>query len=310
MKRMRLGVCLSMLVLGLFYALHPLATRAQAADAGAMVYGDFTGVTVDNTGWVTGASVSVSAGGTDPGNHFTFAGAAAGQAGLGFLRLSTTYNYAVTFDPYNAAKPDQYPKGTFQEIAGSSGGWAYFNDWMTVTGPQPGDPISVNLQFNVEGKEQATAGMEMSGILSFEIDEGGLVYNENGDPVPYLDLWVLSGPQGPVSVKVHNAHVGDDVRFVLGITLSVGTCHLDNQTCGVGPYTGTGSLDFLGTVELDKVVVTDPQDVVLAEFDGSGNLLPGYESSGYGLGQITPEPATLSLMALGALATLRRRRKM
>lgn len=313
MKCIRLGVCLSMLVLGLFYALPPAAAGAADVEAGAAVYGDFTSVTVDGAGWVTGPSVSVSAGGADPGGHLTFSGAASGQAGLGVLRLSTAYNVAVTFDPYDPDKPDDYPQGTRQDIAGRCLALAYFNDWMTVTGPAPGDPISVNLQFTVEGQVTATTEMGTEGWLYLSLNDGGAIYDEHGDSVSGLTLWDLTweDPQGtinkPVSITVYNARVGDDVQFVLNMGLCVWPPYLDN-TGGVESYTGACSLDFLSTVELDEVVVKDPGNNVLVKFDGSGNLLPGYESSGYGLSQISPEPATLSLMVLGALAVLRRRK--
>jgi len=315
MKRIRFGTYLSMLLAGLFHALHPAAAGAADVEAGAAVYGDFTNIPVDGTDWVTGPSVSVSAGGADPGNHFTFSGAASGQAGLGVLRLSTTYNAAVTFDPYDPDKPDDYPDGTYQQIQGRCIASAYFNDWMTVTGPVAGDPISVNLQFTLAGQVTATEGMGTEGRLSFWLNDGGAIHDEHGDSVSGLTLWDLTweDPQGtinePVSITVYNARVGDDVKFRLEMNLCVWPPYLDN-TEGVESYTGACSLDFLSTVELDEVVVTDPGNNVLVKFDGSGNLLPGYESSGYGLGQITPEPATLSLMALGALATLRCRRKM
>ena len=317
MKRIRFGTYLSMLLAGLFHALHPAAADAADVEAGAAVYGDFTNVPVDGTDWVTGPSVSVSAGGADPGNHFTFSGAASAQAALGVLKMSGTYDVAVTFDGYDASKPDDYPVGTFQQIQGICHGGAYFNDWMTVTGPTPGVPISVNLQFTIEGQVAVTTDMDADFNLSFGLKDGGTIYDGYGNPTSGVSLWDLSDRQGTindaVSVTVYDAHVGDDVRFLLSTYLWIQPPYVHNNIYapgGVGSYTGSASLDFLSTVELDEVVVKDPGNNVLVKFDGSGNLLPGYESSGYGLGQITPEPATLSLMALGALATLRRRRKM
>jgi len=312
MKRIRFGLCLSLLVAGGFCALLSAPAGAQDAGVGLSVGGWFCDTCIDYN-MIGGDWVGVSGAGHDPGNHFSYSGNVIGKAYLGDIGLSASFNYTATFDTYDPGNYATYPVGTYEYLCGVSGGYAYFYDWMTFIGPHPGDPVSANLQFSINGQVDASGDIDTTGSVTVWVMEGGVLGYDAGSPITYCTPWTLSS-QGninyPFSITISDAYFGGVTKFNVTMEVGVGTPSPLTNESGIGPYAGTGAINLLNTLTLDGVVVTDPENgnAILAEFDGSGNLLAGYESSGYGLSQFTPEPATLSLMALGALAVLRRRK--
>lgn len=172
---------------------------------------------------------------------------------------------------------------------------AWYDDTIQVLGPQ---------EFWVNHTTQLRLGFKLDGTIDFD-GTFDMVYAQLRIEYPNVDDPGLE----PMVEYLHPEDVdGNGVVYLTiydyaGQVLDLNVCLETNLYVNGANIAGDGVVDFYNTMTYDSTTVVDSDDEsVYAGFDGSDNQTAG--GAGW---QIIPEPATVALVTLGALALLRRR---
>jgi len=187
-----------------------------------------------------------------------------------------------------------YTTGTLA-LECSSGATAWYDDTIDITAPENfwlNYTADLKLAFHLDGS------LTTSGTFTMDYARLQIQYSPDPENEPRNDFLDLEDcdENGLAYLTIYD-YSGDalDLHVMLDTILYAYGANLS----------GSGVSDFYSTMTYHSTTVLDDDQEVLAQFDANNNLISG--DPGWAMTSI-PEPATLSLLTLGALTLLRKRR--
>ncbi len=149
----------------------------------------------------------------------------------------------------------------------------------------------------------ADSGFPASGSFTMELGVGAITTG-GASSVGTLEIVDADGDVIAASVSGGWINVGGSANFV-GLLSSV------TVTSDDGTFDGTDSGSFSTSFAAPQPYTGNVINLSFGEWftDGGGTVLPFSDVTTLTSGAVVPEPATLSLLAIGGLATLLRRRR-
>ncbi len=186
----------------------------------------------------------------------------------------------------------------FQQVCNSASSYSAFTDTLSVVGPNPGAPVSLEMDWSVDGTVDGTGayGLQarfIAGNEVVEIDSGG-----TGDVETYSDVSI-----GGSKSLIFNTSEG--ANFGIAAFMNLGVANRDfwggTDFCDVS-LTWHIVEDASHTAAITAKVLTPGADVEVLGASGHNYLAPAASE--------VPEPASICLFGSGLLSLcLLRRRK-
>ncbi len=204
---------------------------------------------------------------------------------LAFVLICTASTQAAVF-PLTVSPADFNALGTWQPVAG----------WPVATTMMAGLDLAADVTHQVF-QDSATGGY----AYLYQVENTGL--DQSWHIIEVLSLTDFTGADENTTLGYLTA--GEPAPFQAGGTVSPIGASVNTLS---GPTISFGFMGFFDPIEVGEVsevlyILSDLGPTMI-----TGNVIDGSIADGSVVGPV-PEPATMSLLAIGALAMLRRKRK-